>query len=392
MERGAGCLPGGREELTVAHSYTPGLKVTAFAAVRRERKLPLAGTVLVSIGDEVKAETVVARTELPGNVQTVNAANMLGVLPEDVGDCLVKPVGSAVQKGDTFAESKSFFGLFRSKCVAPVTGTIESVSAVTGQALLREPPIPVEVDAYVDGKIVEVHPKQGVTVETQGTYIQGIFGIGGETCGELHVAVAGPGDTLAEGMITEHHRGRIVVGGAHVTTKTLRHAVQMGVKAIVIGGFDDHDLREFLGYDLGVAITGSEEKGITLVVTEGFGEIPMAARTFELLKSCEGRKVSVSGATQIRAGVLRPEIICPRLEESMAGVRRDTEGSDEGLSIGCQIRIIRQPYFGRLGVVTALPPEPTALESEAKVRVLEVDFGDGSKALLPRANVERIES
>jgi hypothetical protein len=375
----------------VAHSYTPGLKVTAFAVVRRERKLPLAGTVVVKAGDVVKAETIVARTELPGNVQTVNAANLLGILPEDVQECLTRPVGATVAKGETFAESKSFFGLFRSKCSAPVAGTLESVSSVTGQALLREPPIPVEVDAYVDGTIVEVHPNQGVTVETRGTYIQGIFGIGGETCGILHVAVASPADTLNETMITERHRGQIVVGGAHVTTKTLRHAVQMGVKAIVIGGFDDHDLREFLGYDLGVAITGSEEKGITLVVTEGFGEIPMANRTFELLKGCEGRKVSVSGATQIRAGVLRPEIICPRLEAGLESEAHE-DAADGGLTIGCQIRSIRQPYFGRLGIVTALPPEPTALETEAKVRVLEVDFGGGEKALLPRANVERIET
>ncbi|HEU4724970.1 MAG TPA: hypothetical protein VFU59_06675, partial [Candidatus Eisenbacteria bacterium] len=106
----------------MAHSYTPGLKVTAFAVVRRERKLPLAGTVLVNVGDVVKAESVVARTELPGNVQTVNIANLLGILPEDVSDCLTKPVGSAVAKGDIFAESKSFFGLFRSKAVAPVAG------------------------------------------------------------------------------------------------------------------------------------------------------------------------------------------------------------------------------------------------------------------------------
>ena len=56
------------------------------------------------------------------------------------------------------------------------------------------------------------------------------------------------------------------------------------------------------------------------------------------------------------------------------------------------IRVIREPFFGRLGKVVALPPELMALETEAKVRVLEVDFGNGSKTLLPRANVEMIES
>ena len=375
----------------MAHSYTPGLKVTAFTVVRRERKLPLPGTVLAKVGDAVAAEKVVARTELPGNVQTVNVANLLGVLPEDVRECLVKPVGSPLAKGETFAENRSFFGLFRSKVASPIDGTLENLSTVTGQALLREPPIPVEVDAYVDGTIVEVFPNQGVTVETRGTFIQGIFGIGGETSGELRVLAASPADPLREPAITEKERGCVIVGGSHVNTATLLHAVRMGVKAVVIGGFDDQDLRQFLGYDLGVAITGHEEKGLTLVVTEGFGAIPMASRTFDLLKQCQGRKVSVSGATQIRAGVLRPEIIAPRLSEA-AGKDGVPEEHPLGLEVGSLIRAIRQPYFGRLGKVTALPAELTALETEAKVRVLEVDFGNGPRVLLPRANVEMIES
>jgi hypothetical protein len=182
------------------------------------------------------------------------------------------------------------------------------------------------------------------------------------------------------------------VGGAYVTTAVLRKAIAQGVRAVVTGGFDDQDLRELLGYDLGVAITGSEELGITLVVTEGFGHIPMADRTYDLLKSCEGRKVSVTGATQIRAGVLRPEIIAPRTRADAATSGGTDLSEQEGLTIGSMIRAIRQPYFGRLGQVTALPPDLAALETEAKVRVLEVEFDDGMRAMLPRANVEMIET
>src|SRR6266550_1102354 len=295
----------------MAHSYTPGLKVTSLATIRRERKLPLPGDVVVTVGQRVPAETIVARTQLPGNVQTVNAANLLGVLPEDVEECLTKPVGSKVEKGETFAESRSFFGLFRSKCHAPVQGTVESVSKVTGQVLLREEPM--EVKAIEAGS-----------------------------------------------------RGKILVGGTYVTTAVLRKAIAQGVKAVVVGGFDDYDLRQLLGYDLGVAITGSEELGITLIVTEGFGSIPMAARTFDLLRSCEGRRVSVSGATQIRAGVQRPEIVAPLLE---ATTERDghVDSVEGGLKPGDMVRVIRQPYFGKIGRVTALPPELMPLETEAKV-------------------------
>src|SRR5882762_7866227 len=375
----------------MAHSYTPGLKVTAATKIRRERKLPLPGDVLVTVGQKVTADTIVARTELPGNVQSVNAANLLGVLPEDVEECLTKPVSSKVEKGETFAESRSFFGLFRSKCHAPVRGTIESVSKVTGQVLLREEPIPVQVDAYVDGTIVEVHPRSGVTVETRGAFIQGIFGVGGETCGDLNVRVSTPAEPLEERAIDASCRGKILVGGSYVTTPVLRKAIAQGAKAVVVGGFDDHDLRQLLGYDLGVAITGSEELGITLIVTEGFGSIPMADRTFELLRSCEGRRVSVSGATQIRAGVQRPEIVAPLLE---ATTERDghIDSVEGGLKAGDMVRVIRQPFFGRIGRVTALPPELMPLETEAKVRVLEVDFGAAGRTLLPRANVEMIES
>ena len=68
------------------------------------------------------------------------------------------------------------------------------MSAVTGQLILREPPIPVEVDAYVDGTVVEVMPDEGVVVETPGAFIQGIFGVGGETYGAIVLAVSGPDD------------------------------------------------------------------------------------------------------------------------------------------------------------------------------------------------------
>ena len=63
----------------MAHAYTPGLRVTERTHIVKTRRLPLKGQVVAKKGDEVKAETVVARTELPGNVQPVKAASILGV-------------------------------------------------------------------------------------------------------------------------------------------------------------------------------------------------------------------------------------------------------------------------------------------------------------------------
>ena len=376
----------------MAHAYTPGLKVTEGMIIQKERRLPLEGEVLVKAGTIVKAEDVVAKADLPGNVQLLNVANLLSVSPEEVTGYMLKPVGESVSKDEIIATTKGLFGLFKSQARSPIDGTIEAVSDVTGQVILREPPIPVEVKAYTDGKVTETVPNEGVTVETYGTYIQGIFGIGGETIGNLVVVAKSSSDDLTVEQILPEHRDSILVGGSLVTTDTIHQAIQHGVRGIIAGGIDDADLRELLGYELGVAITGSEKIGITLVITEGFGSIAMAEQTFTLLKAREGMKTSINGATQIRAGVVRPEIVIPLASEATGSRSAAEAGAAEGiLEVGSSVRIIREPYFGRLGRVTEMPVELQDLETEARVRVLRVELADGQQTTLPRANVEAIE-
>jgi hypothetical protein len=373
----------------VAHSYTPGLRVTPFATLRRERRLPLKGRVMVKVGDTVAPDTIVARTELPGNVQTVNIAAKLSVDPAKVAETLLQPIGTAVKKGQPIARGSSLFGLVKNTAESPADGTLESVSSITGQLILREPPIPVEVAAYVRGTVVEVLVDEGVVVETQGAFVQGIFGVGGETFGAIDVAAESPDHPLDPKLLGPQHRGKVVLGGAYVSYDALMKARDAGVAAVVVGGFDDNDLRQLLGKDLGVAITGSEDIGMTLVLTEGFGHIRMAERTWTLLSSHRNEVASVSGATQIRAGVMRPEILVPHAARTTE--RAEAVGAS-GLEVGSLLRVIRLPHFGRIGRVVELPPELRALESEAMVRVLVIEFADdGSRATVPRANVELIE-
>ena len=373
----------------MAHAYTPGLKVSPKIHLSKRRILPLKGEVIVSVGQKVGSDDVVARTELPGKVIPVNAANILGVPPAELPRFMLKPDGSQLKKDEVYAMAKSFFGLFKTPLKAPEDCTIENVSTITGKVLLRGKPFPVEVKAYIESKVIEVIPKEGVVVEAWAAYAQGIFGIGGETHGPLSMACDSPGEPLSPEKISAEYRGHVIVGGSIVTAAALKKAIDNGVKAIVVGGFDDQDLRNFLGYDLGVAITGSEQKGITLVITEGFGEIPMAERTFNLLKRYVGREVCVNGATQIRAGVIRPEVVIPMSEAELQSGEDVTAGA---LQAGTPIRIIREPYFGRIGKVSDLPPELTKLESETKARILKVRFEDQSEAVVPRANVEILET
>ncbi len=375
----------------MAHAYTPGLKVTDRILVKKQRILPLKGEVVVKVGDHVNPDDVVARTDLPGNVEPLNVANKLGVPPEDLDMVMIKKEGDPIEKDQPIAIKKSFIKIFSSSCNATIDGTLESISTITGQVLQRGKPIPVEVHAYISGEVIEVIPQEGCVVATRAAFVQGIFGIGGETHGDIKVVVPDPSTVLDENLIAEEHKGKIVVGGALVTAAALKKAIKVGVKGIVVGGFDDKDLRDFLGYDIGVAITGSEEIGCTLVVTEGFGQIAMAQRSFELLQRHEGQMACINGATQIRAGVIRPEVVIPAAKDEPRGSGEQDEIPIVGLGVGSPVRVIRHPYFGHIGKVTDLPSPLTKLESESMARILEVEFDDGKRAVVPRANVEMIE-
>ncbi len=372
----------------MGHAYTPGLTVTERTTVRKRRLLPIPGTVMVAQGDRVKAGTVVAQTELPGKVHSINVANLLGIAPDEVRDYLIKKEGEPVQKEEVIAENKPFIKFLKTEVRSPIQGTIDSASTVTGQVLLREPPRRLELLAYIDGVVTDAHSGQGITVETDCTLVQGIFGVGGETWGEVKMVVDSPDETLTADKLTAGMKGKVVVGGSFLSSDTLARAREIGVAALIVGGIHDKDLRALLGYDLGVAITGTEQIGITLILTEGFGTIPMAAKTFALLSKHQGQTASVSGATQIRAGVIRPEIIIP----AGSGSAQSQAVADRGgIQVGDHVRIIRDPLFGRIGQVSALPPDLQQIETESHVRVLEVGFPDKTRAIIPRANVEILE-
>jgi len=367
-------------------AYTPGLRVTADTVIRQLRRLPMPGEVLVGKGDDVSSESVIARARIPGNLHTVRAAEMLRVEPGELGSYLVKRAGEAVTKGEVIAQTQGLWGLFKAHVQAPISGVLEEISEVSGYVRLREPPREVEVSAHIAGSVVDTIPAEGAVIEARGALIQGIFGVGGERRGRLKMAAAGPGEVLrAEGVGACD--GCVLAAGAGAAYEAIRRAADGGACGMVVGGITDEAVQRHVGYDIGVAITGQEDVSMTLIVTEGFGELAMAQRTWDLLASLEGRLAAINGATQIRAGVIRPEIIATH-ERRAPGTGEHSP--EQALDIGSRVRLIRDPYFGALGTVAALPPELTPIATESRVRVAQVQLDDGSTVTVPRANLELI--
>jgi len=374
----------------MSYAYTPGLKVKRETVVRKARILPIEGEILVNKGDMVSYDTVVAQTFLPGEVDLIPVAAILGVDPRELPRAVLKGEGDPVKAGEVIAQTRAFFGLFKSEYKSQKDGVISLISKVTGMIGIQDVPQPLARDAYISGRVVEVIPKSGVIVESSAAFVQGIFGVGGERHGELMI-IAKPNEVLTKEFIGPDCAGKILVGGSLVTTDALQRAEEMKVKGIVTGGINSDELTSYLGYEMGVAITGHEDIGVACVITEGFGEMAMASHTYTLLKSLDGKLASMNGATQIRAGVIRPEVVVPLKESEVGDSSTDKDVLAEGMYPGTRVRVIRQPYFGGVGSVALLPAELQQLETESLVRVMLVKLDDGRVITIPRANAEIME-
>jgi len=125
--------------------------------------------------------------------------------------------------------------------------------------------------------------------------------------------------------------------------------------------------------------------GFVLVITEGFGAMNMGRRAWDIFRALEGRRVALSGATQVRAGVIRPEVVAaPRGAGSAAP---DIVPVD---AAGARVRVVRGSRFGDLGVIRAAPATPGVLATGALAAVFEVELDSGERISLPRSNVEAV--
>lgn len=368
----------------------PTLRMVPSTVVRRRRDLPLRGRVLVSPGATVSADSVVAEAYRDGELRIVRAAEALGVRPEEVAKYLRFAIGDSVKQGDVIAEIQGLWGLLKTKVVSPIEGSIEFVSAATGHIGVRGPKDRLTLTAYLDGTIAEVEPERGVVVEARASFVQGIFGVGGERVGVLKLLGIPLDRKVTKECIPADVGGCVLVGGHSPTLDALQEASSRGAVGFVTGSIDDATLKEYVGYDIGVAITGDEPVPMTVIITEGFGAIPMNARVEAILRDVNGKRVSINGATQVRAGAVRPEIIgAPSAAQQANGASGSEESMSEGLRVGSVVRVIRVPYFGQRAVITALPRELERIDTGASARVARLKLElDGREVTVPRANVE----
>jgi hypothetical protein len=369
--------------------------------VRKQRRLPVAGDILVRIGSRVEPDDVVARASIPGTPLTVDVAGPLGVKPKAAQRLLARPTGSTFEAGEVLASRRQ--GLTKRLTVkSPVAGTLTGYDATTGLATVTPASTNFELQAYIDGVVTEHLPYRGVVIDTPAAVVRGIVGVGGERHGVLQVAVADPAEELMPDQISARYAYAIVLGGGTTTAETLRRAVEHNVRALIVGSIAEAELRAFLGYsdlrgwtlgrtgwDFPPQAPGAPAvPPLTLVVVEGFGRVPMAAKAWELLAAHDGGEVAVDGTTRLREGLVRPEVIVPL---PRAGGVAPYETTAPAIGVRSLVRLIAPPYLGRVGRVLTVSQGKQPVPSGINTTAAEVQLPDGATIWVPLADLEVLE-
>lgn len=336
-------------------------------------------------------------------LSVVPAASKLGVWPRLLRMYTRVNEGDFVYEGQIIADAHEA-GLV-DFVYAPMSGIIRKICTLTGTITIARPIKHTRLLAHISGRVTRLIPDYGAVIESTGAYIQGVFGIGNECSGELMVLADGPEEPLRHDGIDESVQGKILVAGSFASLDSIKKAMSKGAVGLITGGMNQLDLVSVLGKELTVGITGHETSDFPIVILEGFGEIPMNQGTWDILASSAGKIASIDGTTQIRAGVLRPEvIICSDDSEDQPGgpdkavrqVMPLVPGHIDELPQvvyshvrqGDRVRCTRPPYFGLWGIVEDVPPMPEKIQCEIITEVALIRLDDGRPIKVPQANLE----
>jgi hypothetical protein len=347
--------------------------VEPFTVIRRERRLPRPGEVLKALGQSVGALDVVARARVPQDHHIFDVTQLLSVPADEVGRYLLKRPGDQVEQHEPIAARRAFAGLRRFLVRSPVEGQV--VETGNGIIILEGEPAIVEIKASIPGSIVESMAPWGVVVETEGTRVHLAWGVGEIGYSELRILTPDEDGLPNPGALDDmEHRG-IVVSVAAPLTEAFLHAAAKTSVGGVIGASMNADLVPLV-----------EELGLTVGLTEGFGQLSMSSTVAELLQLNARKQVTLDPGSMEGWRISRPEIIIPLDDD----VEPSVPLHGEPLDVNHRVRVLRGPHRGAIGRVVALRDSPQHLPSGLRLVGAEIEVEGGQMTFAPFANLEHL--
>jgi hypothetical protein len=344
--------------------------VSLLVVIRRQRTLPARGMIGVRVNQKVSPADVVGRTTLAPAHYLFDIAHGLGLPPAKADRYLRRELDEKVSGGDVLAGP---VGVMRRVVRAPEEGRV--VLQGDGRLLYEGLGEGFELKAGLPGTVIGMEPDLSVTIETAGALVEGIWGNGRHEFGVLRVATQGSSNVLAAADLNIDLRGAVIVAGRLDDPHIFRGLSALPVRGVICGSMPS------------ALIPAAKECEIPVILTEGFGSIPMNSAIFELFSTNAGREASLNAQQTDRWKGLRPEVIIPLPAVGSA----DVPSEAVQLVVGRRVRILRAPYAGREGSVVSLPEGLLPVGNGIRVQCAEVELGETGLVRMPIANLDILE-
>ena len=342
-------------------------QVSPHTIIQRTRLLPLMGRVLVSLGDTVQTQDVVAEAILPAKTLTLDVCRGLGLSEDEIKECILCKPGDILKKGDLIAQRE---GTVSRVLRAPEDGALIDVSR--GKVLLSTDTTVVQVQAGLIGIVTDVFPELGVCLRAEGGLVQGVWGNG--RCGGGTLSMP---SVISEGEVTdkEQIRDSLLPGNVlaieHCSdVELLQKIMDVGMAGMICGT---------LAPEL-IPLTAAWEQPV--IVLQGFEPQPVDPVSWEFFVSRIGTIASINALPINLWQGERPEVLFPYEggePEKALPFRVD-------LTAGQRVRILAGPAVGRTGKIVALGEE-TEFDSGLRYLTTTVQLREGDRLTVPQQNL-----
>lgn len=369
------------------------LRVEKDVIIRVTRVLKGRGALNVSAGQQVSPEDIIGRSAVSAGFRTLNLAALLSVVPAQVESLLARKLGQRIYKGELLAQKKGWLG--KKVVIAPTDGILDFLNEKTGELKIAFLPKQAMLPSGVHGIVEAVDDERGqVIIRTLVSRVYGLFGSGRSRDGILRI-VGKKDELMTKGKLQNEDADHILVGGSLFFKDTISAAISIGVTGIVTGGMDAKDYKAVVGGRLVFPKKLENDVGISIVVCEGFGAVPMGADIFEFLSAYEGKFVFIDGnEAVINLPSFSPESLTKIAGTKLPEIKNQNLTTDlerreiiSELKVGLTVRIVGNSYLGGQGKILSINESLSLLPSGVSDYLATVETAS-KKIQVPVANLE----
>lgn len=344
-------------------------QINPLTLIRRNRLLPVSGEIVVRPGQKVDPTEIVAQAWIPCRHYLVDVARVLSTRSTDAAAKLItRKTGEVLAKNDIIAETS---GMFSRVIRTPGAGRIVSIHK--GRVLIEAESEHLAVKAGFSGHVNQVIADRGVSVETYGALVQGVWGNDRIGCGHLIVDQSSFESELSSEVMKAATNSTIIMAGFCASEEVLTLASSIGIGGLILGSMPS------------ALIPFVQVLGFPVILLSGFGRMGMDEVSREVLEANAGREVSINAMRWNRSTGDRPEIYIPLDEKAEA------DKTESVFAVGQKVRIHSGLYAGWIGSIDQIMPGFTQLPSGLRTSAARVNFEQRSGEIFPLVNLDVVQ-